>query len=251
MTARTHRRVMLSSALGIVTLLASVLPGAAAEPPDGWSATGLSPAGRVEGFKSASADLVKSDADLIKRTDGDRVRVMVKLDYDALASYAGGIEDLAATSPRVTGKDLTGKSKAEKAYAAYIKGEEAAIVKAMKAAAPSIRVGSSLRTVYGGVAATVAAREAKTLLKVAGRRRGAARLARAAADRLQLRVHRRHAGPAGPGWPAECRQRRHLRQPRHRRLAGASVLRRPGPPAAPRRRRPTARRAPATSATTR
>ena len=168
MTARTHRRVMLSSALGIVTLLASVLPGAAAEPPDGWSATGLEPVGRVEGFKSASADLVKSDPDLIKRTDADRVPVMVKLDYDALASYAGGIEDLAATSPRVTGKDLTGKSRAETAYTGYIKGEEAAIVKAMKAAAPSIKVGTSLRTVYGGVTATLTAREAKALLKVPG-----------------------------------------------------------------------------------
>ncbi len=168
MSARTHRRLVLSSALGIAAIFASVLPSAAVEPPDGWSATGLTPSGRVEGFKSASAGLAKSDPALVKRTDSARVNVLIKLDYDAVASYAGGVADLAATSPRVTGKPLSGKSKAETRYTTYIKGREAAAVKGLQKAAPSIKVGTTLRTVYGGIAATMSAREIKAALKVDG-----------------------------------------------------------------------------------
>ena len=62
MSARTHRRMALASLLGIATIFASMLPVAAAEPPDGWTATTLTPDGRVNGSKSASADLAKSDA---------------------------------------------------------------------------------------------------------------------------------------------------------------------------------------------
>jgi hypothetical protein len=168
MSARTHRRVVLSTAIGIAAIFASVLPSAAVEPPDGWSATGLTPSGRIEGFKSASAALAKSDADLVKRTDSDRVDVLVKLDYDAVASYTGGIGDLAATSPKVTGKPLTGKSRAETRYGAYIKDQEAAAIKGLTQAAPSIEVGTTLRTVYGGFAASMTAREVKAALKVDG-----------------------------------------------------------------------------------
>ena len=165
---RTPRRLVLATLLGGVTILGSIVPAAAAEPPAGWTATGLTPDGRITGFKSASADLVRSDAALVKRTDATRVNVVIKLDYDATASYAGGIADLAATSPRVTGKALSGTSKAERAYTSYIKGIEADAIKAIKRAAPSVKVGQTLRTVYGGVAATMSAREIKAALKAEG-----------------------------------------------------------------------------------
>ena len=169
MSSRTlHRRMALAGLLGAATILGSIVPAAAVEPPDGWSATGLTPDGRITAFKSASASLAKSDRALVKRTDSERVNVVIKLDYDGSASYAGGVADLAATSPRVTGKPLTGKSRAETAYAAYVKGVEADAVKALKQAAPSIQVGQSLRTVYGGFAATISAREIKAALKADG-----------------------------------------------------------------------------------
>src|SRR5689334_22601077 len=66
--------------------------------------------GSVTGSKSVTGRLAHSNAALLKRTDSAVVPVMVKLDYDATASYAGGVRGLAATSPRVTGKKLTGKS---------------------------------------------------------------------------------------------------------------------------------------------
>jgi hypothetical protein len=168
MSSRTHRRMALAGLLGAVTILASIAPVAAAEPPDGWSATGLEPSRRISGFKSASADLAESDPALVKRTDRARVNVVIKLDYDAVASYAGGIADLAATSPRVTGKPLSGKSAAETRYTRYIKGVEADAVAGLRKAAPSIRFGSTLRTVYGGIAASLSAREIRAALKVDG-----------------------------------------------------------------------------------
>ncbi|HYH92452.1 MAG TPA: S8 family serine peptidase [Candidatus Saccharimonadales bacterium] len=168
MPTRTSRLALLSSALLVALLLASVLPAAAAEPPVGLSATQISPSGRITAFKSASARLAESDADLVKRTDADVVNVVIKLDYDAIASYAGGVDDLAATSPRVTGKSLTGRSRAETRYLDYVKSVEASAVKAIKVKVPSARIGQSLRTVYGGISATIPARDAKDLLKIDG-----------------------------------------------------------------------------------
>jgi hypothetical protein len=167
MSARQHRRHVLASVLGIAALLASVLPTAALEPTD-LSATALSPSGRISGFKSASADLAKSDRALVRRDDSARVNVVIKLDYDAVASYAGGREGLAATSPRVTGKKLTGKSRAEVRYSAFIKGQEAAAIKAIEAKVPAAKIGQSLRVVYGGFAATVPANAVKDILKIDG-----------------------------------------------------------------------------------
>jgi Subtilase family/Fibronectin type-III domain/PA domain len=167
MSARPHRRHVLASVLGIAALLASVLPAAAVEPTD-LSATPLSPSGRVTGFKSASADLAKSDRALVRRNDPARVNVVIKLDYDAVASYAGGREGLAATSPRVTGKKLTGKSRAELRYAAFIKQQEAAAIKAIEAKVPTAKIGQYLRVVYGGFAATVPANAVKDILKIDG-----------------------------------------------------------------------------------
>ncbi|MGH2477767.1 MAG: S8 family serine peptidase, partial [Candidatus Limnocylindrales bacterium] len=163
-----HRRMMLVTVSSIVLLLASILPAAAAEPPDGYTATPLSPSGRVEGFKSASADLARTDPALLKRTDAAMVNVMIKLDYDAVASYAGGVADLAATSPRVTGRALGGKSTAETRYGSYIKRQESAALRAIEARVPNARIGQSFRIVYGGVAATVPANSVKELLEITG-----------------------------------------------------------------------------------
>jgi hypothetical protein len=158
---------LLASILGVTTLLASVLPVSAAQPP-ALTATPLSPSGRITAFKSESADLAKSDPALVRRTDGALVNVVIKLDYDAVASYAGGRAGMAATSPRVTGKKLTGKSAAEKRYGAFIAREEDAAVTAVRSIAPAARIGQSFRIVYGGFAATVPAKSVKDILKVDG-----------------------------------------------------------------------------------
>jgi hypothetical protein len=167
MSARPQRRLVLSTILGAATLLASVLPTAAVQPKD-LTATPLSPTNRIAGFKSQSADIAKSDAALVRRTDSARVNVVIKLDYDAVASYAGGRAGMAATSPRVTGKKLTGKSSAEVKYGAFIKREEDAAIRAIKAKVPNVAIGQSLRLVYGGFAATLPASAVKSVVKIKG-----------------------------------------------------------------------------------
>jgi hypothetical protein len=167
MSDRGSRRPILALLAAFILLVGTVPVVTAADPSD-FKATGLTPSGRISGFKSASADLAKSDRALLARTDAERISVMIKLDYDGAASYAGGIKGLAATSPRVTGKSLTGKSAAEVKYRGYVAKAEAAFSKALKAAVPSARIGQSFQTVYGGVSATIPANRAKDLLRIDG-----------------------------------------------------------------------------------
>jgi hypothetical protein len=96
------------------------------------------------------------------------VNVVVKLDYDAMASYRGGIDGLAATSPSVTGKRLTGKSSAEKAYQGHIGSMDRTFRSALRSKLPSARAGESLTTVYGGVAVRLPANQASKLLSMPG-----------------------------------------------------------------------------------
>jgi hypothetical protein len=91
---------------------------------------------------------------------------MVKLDFDATASYSGDIAGLAATSPKVTGQKLSGKSGAERQYDAYAKGLEQQFRTALGTKLPKAVAGKGLRTVYGGVAVRLPADEAKTLLSL-------------------------------------------------------------------------------------
>ena len=167
-----HTRRPLLAILAAATLLVGLIPTVSAADPTGrptnLTATPLTPSSRVNGFKSASSDLAKSDAALVARTDSAMVSVMIKLDYDASASYSGGVEGLAATSPRVTGKQLTGKSAVETKYTNHIKSEESAFIKALKAKVPSAKIDQFFRTVYGGISARIPAKDVKNVLKIEG-----------------------------------------------------------------------------------
>jgi hypothetical protein len=77
---------------------------------------------------------------------------MVKLDYDPIASYAGDIPGLRATSPTVTGRSLRGKSAAVAAYRSYVVRLEERVLDAIDASIPRSTVGSSFRIAYGGFA---------------------------------------------------------------------------------------------------
>jgi subtilisin family serine protease len=136
--------------------------------PDTLTATQIAPTGRIEGFKSSSAALAKSSKGLVGRTDSALVPVMIKLDQDSLASYRGGIDGLAATSPAVTGSALDLTSSAARSYTSYLKKNESQAVSAIKKVAPSATVRSAQRVVYGGLAATVPANKVKDILKIDG-----------------------------------------------------------------------------------
>ncbi|WP_341359834.1 S8 family serine peptidase [Georgenia sp. M64] len=161
------------AALAVPTLaltLAVAPAGAAPSPtaPDAFSAEALEPDGTVTAGKSASSRLARTPDALLERSDGDPVNVVIKLDYDAVASYAGGVDGLAATSPRVTGRKLTGATPAERAYGRHVAALESDVVADLAAAVPALEVGQSLRTVYGGVSAVIPAAAVEDVLAVDG-----------------------------------------------------------------------------------
>jgi subtilisin family serine protease len=96
------------------------------------------------------------------------VNVVVKLDYDSLAGYRGGVKGYAATSPSVTRRKLSTRDANVRRYAGYVAGVESGFKRALQARLPGARVGQSLRTVYGGVAVRVAGDRIADLLRVPG-----------------------------------------------------------------------------------
>lgn len=167
MRKRLWLRVGLAAALvPPLALVTSASPGMA-EPATPFTATGISPVSTISGAKAPSSSLARTDPALLGRTDNTPTPVMVKLDYDAVAAYQGGVSGYAATSPAKTGRKLSGSS-AERRYADYLAGREKTFVGDLTRRVPNARVGQRLRTVYGGVAAVVPANRIGELLKMDG-----------------------------------------------------------------------------------
>ncbi len=147
------------------TIFAGAVSGA---DPSRFTASPLTPDSTYEGTKSSSGAIAQSDPALLGRTDATPVNVMIKYDYDATATYAGGVDGLAATSPAVTGKELKDNAEAVQAYDAYTADLSAEITADAQAAVPALAVGSEYSTAYGGVQATLPANEIGALLNVDG-----------------------------------------------------------------------------------
>ena len=165
------KRWRTSIALSAAVLAASVVTPAAsvgASDPGRFTAKALVPTSTITAAKSASGRLAQSDTSLVTRTDPATVNVMVKLDYDAAASYRGDLAGLAATSPSVTGRTLTGATSAEKAYGAYTGKADHSFRSNLAAKLPSAKAGQSVRQVYGGVAVRLPANQVKSLLSIPG-----------------------------------------------------------------------------------
>ena len=171
--SRARRRAL--GAVAIVSL-ASLVVGADAraqedDPPDPSEFSvegGVTSAGRTTGDKAPSSALAKTDRALLRRNDSQPVQVAIKLDYDAVAVYAGGVEGFEATSPLVTGVPLSERPAAARRYEGHIASQEAAFVAALRAKVPSAQIGTRLRTVYGGIAATIPANAVETVLAIPG-----------------------------------------------------------------------------------
>jgi subtilisin family serine protease len=125
------------------------------------------PARIAGGAKALTSRIARTDESLLSRRDAQPVPVMVKLDYDPLATYSGEVGGLAATSPSVTGRRLSGSS-AERRYDSYLRGRETTFVDELRRSVPDAVVGQRLRTVYGGVAATVPANRVADIAKLPG-----------------------------------------------------------------------------------
>jgi len=164
-----HLAVAAAATLAMLAVVGSP-PSSGAQAPrdDGLVATPLDVAGRTVGSKSATSRVAESDPDLIGRTDAAPVGVIVKFDYDSVATYAGGVDGLAATSPSVTGRALTDRVATRSGYAREVVRREADITRAITAAVPEVRLGRSFRVVYGGVSLVLPANRARDLLSVPG-----------------------------------------------------------------------------------
>jgi hypothetical protein len=156
-------------ALLVTTTVQASPPSTAQAPPvDDLTGTSLTPTDQLEATKTVTSSLAQTDPALLGRTDTTPVEVIVKLDYDSVATYDGSVPGLAPTSPAITGQDLSDASQAVQAYDAFIADKESSFESAVAVAVPNVLLGQSLRTVYGGVALTVPANEIDTLLAVPG-----------------------------------------------------------------------------------
>ena len=165
------RRSVVLSVIAAAALISGAFasPAYAADPVPDFTATPVTPSGPPEeGARSKTGQLAESDPALLARTDAKVVPIMVKVDVDPVASYAGDIEGLAATSPEITGKKLSLSDPAVAAYLAYVKQTLAAAQAKIKAAVPTATLLESYPVAYGGLAMTVPARSAKAVLAVAG-----------------------------------------------------------------------------------
>ena len=166
---RARRWLSVGSALVLFAALGVPAAHAAAPDPGRFTATAVAPDGDpITVAKSVSGRLAESDPDLLARTDTESTTVMVKLDYDAAAAYTGGIDGLAATSPSTTGKPLDAADPAVAGYLDYADGVNQQAAAAITAAVPEATVSQSFSLVYGGLAVTVPADRAKSLLAVPG-----------------------------------------------------------------------------------
>jgi subtilisin family serine protease len=147
------------------TIFAGVVSGA---DPSKFTASPLTPDSTYVGAKSASGSIAKSDPALLGRHDAKIVNVIIKYDFDATASYTGGIAGLAATSPRTTGKSLKANAAAVRAYDAYTASLAKDITARAEKAVPALKVHDTYGTAFGGVAAQIPANKIAALLKVDG-----------------------------------------------------------------------------------
>jgi len=128
----------------------------------------LSVAGTVNGTKSLTSRMAQTDRSLLGVRSSESVNVVVKLDYDSTASYAGTIAGLAATSPSVTNEEIDPSSSAVRRYVSHVQGIEQRFLGALSAQVPQADVGLRLRTVYGGVALQLPANKVGKLLELPG-----------------------------------------------------------------------------------
>ncbi|MCU1371574.1 MAG: peptidase and in kexin sedolisin [Ilumatobacteraceae bacterium] len=173
----SRRRAAIAACItGLLSIGALAPPAgarAAQDPPakpDRAQLTGtpLEASGRKAVAKSRTSRLATSDQDLLARTDAAPVPVVVKYDYDSIATYKGEPGGAPATAPSATGRALTQRDATTGSYARQLARTETAITANVKRTVPAARIGTSLRVVYGGVAMVVPANQAKALLTVPG-----------------------------------------------------------------------------------
>jgi len=163
-----HRVLAGACALGLLVLMGattvSAQPGT-----EGFQVTGgIEPVDQVDVAKSLTGRLAETDPSLLGRTSSKLINVIVKLDYDPAAVYAGGLAGFKATSPSVTGRSLDRSAAAVGKYQTYVKGFEAQATRAIQAQVPAAQIGQSFQLAYGGLSMRLPANQVGQLLETPG-----------------------------------------------------------------------------------
>jgi Subtilase family/PA domain/Fibronectin type-III domain len=151
--------------MALVPPIAGAAPAFAAPAP--LTATAIQPTGRVTAEAAPTSRLAETDPALLGREESERVPVVIKLDHDPVATYAGGVPGFAATSPSRTGAKLA-RGAAERSYEDYLAAREERFIADLARRIPGAAVRQRLRVVYGGVSATVPANRVDDLLAIDG-----------------------------------------------------------------------------------
>jgi hypothetical protein len=101
---------------------------------------------------------------------GERmVSIIVKLEGESLASYTGGVEGLAATSPQVTGaQKLDAESAASVSYLSYLESKQQAFGAEVARVAPQAEVTYNYTAALNGVAMIVPASDVAKIANLPG-----------------------------------------------------------------------------------
>ncbi len=122
----------------------------------------------IQAPKSRSGRAAKTNRSLLHLQGSKLTPVMIKLDYDAVASYSGGVRGLRATSPLATHRPLKGNAAAVAAYQRYASRFDARVKAGIRSRITGVRVLNAYHLAYGGLSALVPANRISALLKVPG-----------------------------------------------------------------------------------
>lgn len=159
---------LLTALVGLLSVAAAGVAGGAPTPSK-WTAVPVQQHGAtITVAKSLTSRIAQTDPSLVGRSDATPVNVMVKLDYDPVASYLGTVAGYEATSPKKTGKELRENRAAVSRYEGLVASLESAITRRVRDRVGGVAIRDSYRTVYGGVSMTVPANKVGELLAVPG-----------------------------------------------------------------------------------
>lgn len=166
-----RRALQVTLSMALVALLSIAAAGVAggAPNPSRWKASAVQQdGGTITAAKSLTSRIAKTDPSLVGRSDATPVNVMVKLDYDPVASYQGTVAGYAATSPGTTGKELRQNGAAVSRYEGYLTSLERTITGRVRDRVGGVSIRDSYRTAFGGVSMTLPANKIGDLLSVPG-----------------------------------------------------------------------------------
>ncbi len=155
--------------LALAVVLALPTATLAQAPDQHFTATPLTPDGTISKDINKDAPQAPRLASPSTASGQNLVSVIVKLDQAPLATYQGGVDQLAPTDPQVTGADhIDLQSKDSLAYLGYLTAKQDAFEATTKSAIPQVKITHRFDIVLGGESMLVPADQVAALSKLPG-----------------------------------------------------------------------------------